>query len=384
MSCFGGGGGAPEEDPTVTRQRKQHSQEIDQEIQRFKREFESTHRLLLLGAGESGKSTVVKQMVILHVQGGFTKDQIKEKITQIRTNVKDIILAVVQAMRVIDPSLELEDDANEVHRQYIEGEATATDFNFPPVFFEHVEALWKDPGVIQCYHRSNEYQLIDCARYFMTPEKLREIAKPDFKPSEQDILQCRVRTTGILEQKFAAERVKFHLFDVGGQRGERRKWVQCFNEVTAVIFVAACSSYNLVLMEDSTQNRLRESLELFEKIWNNRWLKEVSVILFLNKQDILKEKINEGKFKLESYFPEFKGYQPPSNAKKDDDDNTETLRAKYFIRDMFLRVTMQAQVDHKYVYPYFTTAIDTQNIKRVFSSCKDIIQRLHLKQYDLL
>ena len=49
MSCFGGGGGAPEEDPTVTRQRKQHSQEIDQEIHRFKKEFESTHRLLLLG-----------------------------------------------------------------------------------------------------------------------------------------------------------------------------------------------------------------------------------------------------------------------------------------------------------------------------------------------
>ena len=41
--------------------------------------------------------------------------------------------AVVQAMRVIDPPLELEDDANEVHRQYIEGEATATDFDYPPV-----------------------------------------------------------------------------------------------------------------------------------------------------------------------------------------------------------------------------------------------------------
>ena len=32
------------------------------------------------------------------------------------------------------------------------------------VFFEHVEALWKDPGVMKCYERSNEYQLIDCAR----------------------------------------------------------------------------------------------------------------------------------------------------------------------------------------------------------------------------
>lgn len=49
MSCFGGGGGAPEEDPTESRRQKQHSQEIDQDLQRYKREFESTHRLLLLG-----------------------------------------------------------------------------------------------------------------------------------------------------------------------------------------------------------------------------------------------------------------------------------------------------------------------------------------------
>ena len=55
MSCFGGGGGAPQEDPTVVRQRKQHSQEIDQDLQRYKREFESTHRLLLLGEETSNE-----------------------------------------------------------------------------------------------------------------------------------------------------------------------------------------------------------------------------------------------------------------------------------------------------------------------------------------
>jgi guanine nucleotide-binding protein G(i) subunit alpha len=54
------------------------------------------------------------------------------------------------------------------------------------------------------------------------------------------------------------------MFDVGGQRDERRKWIQCFNDVTA------CSSYNMVLREDPTQNRLRESLDLFKSIWNNR------------------------------------------------------------------------------------------------------------------
>ena len=61
------------------------------------------------------------------------------------------------------------------------------------------------------------------------------------------------------------------MFDVGGQRDERRKWIQCFNDVTAIIFVTACSGFNLVLREDASQNRLRESLELFRSIWNNRY-----------------------------------------------------------------------------------------------------------------
>ena len=60
------------------------------------------------------------------------------------------------------------------------------------------------------------------------------------------------------------------------------------------------------------QNRLRESLDLFEQIWNNRWLRTVSIILFLNKQDILKEKIDAGK-RVENYFPEFNSYRPPDN-----------------------------------------------------------------------
>ena len=61
------------------------------------------------------------------------------------------------------------------------------------------------------------------------------------------------------------------MFDVGGQREERRKWIQCFNDVTAIIFVTACDSFNMMLFEDEGENRLRESLELFKNIWNNRY-----------------------------------------------------------------------------------------------------------------
>lgn len=133
--------------------------------------------------------------------------------------------------------------------------------------------------------------------------------------------------------------VCYSMFDVGGQRDERRKWIQCFNDVTAIIFVTACSSYNMVLREDPTQNRLRESLELFKSIWNNRWLRTISVILFLNKQDLLAEKILAGKSKLEEYFSEFTRYQTPLDAvatSSDPSDAPEVIRAKYFIRDEFL------------------------------------------------
>ena len=299
--------------------------------------YRATHRLLLLGAGESGKSTLVKQMKILHVEEPFSPDEIAEKKADIRQNVRDAILTLAQAMGSIDPPLAPESsEASESHN-YVLKECTRADFDYPGEFWEHARVLWTDPNVQRCFERSNEFQLIDSAKYFL--DKVDEIKKPEYNPSEQDILRCRVLTSGIFETKFRhdlisskcffgcksyrwvmvsktcwcsllpyfkcnnssrwlllnhviflifrlikslgryksscvrVDRVKFHMFDVGGQRDERRKWIQCFNDVTAIIFVASSSSYNMVLREDPSQNRLRESLELFRSIWNNRWLR---------------------------------------------------------------------------------------------------------------
>ncbi|RXM30910.1 Guanine nucleotide-binding protein G(olf) subunit alpha [Acipenser ruthenus] len=179
-------------------------------------------------------------------------------------------------------------------------------------FFEHAAMLWDDEGVKACYERSNEYQLIDCAQYFL--EKIDSVRQNDYTPTDQDLLRCRVLTSGIFETRFQVDKVNFHMFDVGGQRDERRKWIQCFNDVTAIIFVVACSSYNMVIREDNNTNRLRESLDLFRSIWNNRWLRTISVILFLNKQDMLAEKVLAGKSKIEDYFPEYTRYTVPDDV----------------------------------------------------------------------
>ena len=285
-------------------------------------------------------------------------------------------------MDKIDPPVRLDNPVNESSKQYLINETTSIDFDFPQVFYDHVVKCWQDRGVQTCFERSNEYQLIDCAKYFL--DKIAIIRQNDYNPSEQDILRCRVMTTGIFETKFEVDKVRFHMFDVGGQRDERRKWIQCFNDVTAIIFVCASSSYNLVLWEDATQNRLKESLALFKNIWNNRWLKNISVILFLNKQDMLAEKIKTGRHHLETFFPDFANYHLPVDAVYDTADDPKVVKAKYFIRGEFLKISTSGVNTQHHCYPHFTCAVDTENIRRVFNDCRDIIQRIHLAQYELL
>lgn len=60
-------------------------------------------------------------------------------------------------------------------------------------------------------------------------ERIDSVSLVDYTPTDQDLLRCRVLTSGIFETRFQVDKVNFHMFDVGGQRDERRKWIQCFN-----------------------------------------------------------------------------------------------------------------------------------------------------------
>ncbi|GAV09411.1 hypothetical protein RvY_18958 [Ramazzottius varieornatus] len=379
MGCFSTS--RTQTDPEDDRLQKEQNKKIEQQLQKDKQVYRATHRLLLLGAGESGKSTIVKQMRILHV-AGFDEEEKKQKIAEIKKNIKDSIVIITGAMKTLEPPITLERPQNQEAVDFMQSIADVEPYNYPPEFWDRTEALWVDGGVQKSFERSNEYQLIDAAKYFL--DKVAEVRRPDYSPSQQDILRARVQTSGIFETKFSVDKVNFHMFDVGGQRDERRKWIQCFNDVTAIIYVTSSSSYDMVLMEDTSQNRLKESLDLFKSIWNNRWLRTISVILFLNKMDQLEEKITAGRSKLEVYFPDFARYTTPPDAKTDPSDNPEVVRAKYFIRDEFLRISTSNGDGKHFCYPHFTCAVDTENIRRVFNDCRDIIQRMHLRQYELL
>eukprot|EP01102_Stenamoeba_stenopodia_P013014 TRINITY_DN415_c0_g6_i1.p1 TRINITY_DN415_c0_g6~~TRINITY_DN415_c0_g6_i1.p1 ORF type:complete len:351 (+),score=84.43 TRINITY_DN415_c0_g6_i1:293-1345(+) len=310
---------------------------------------ENEIKLLLLGAGESGKSTIAKQMKIIHLNG-FTNEERAQFKSIIYNNVIGSMRALVTAAK--DLNIELDPKSKKhaenvcIGEEYFTGDLTAE-------LAADIKVLWADAGIREAFARSAEFQLNDCAAYYF--DNIERIAKPDYLPSEQDLLRSRAKTTGIVEICFTVQNTNFRVVDVGGQRSERKKWMHCFQDVTAVIFCVALSEYDLKLYEDDTTNRMHESVKLFREICNNKWFVDTAMILFLNKKDIFEEKIK--KVDLKVCFPEYTGGCNFENATT-------------YIRNQFV---VQNQNPSKSVYPHITCATDTSNIQHVFNVIRDVL-----------
>ncbi|KAF7333942.1 Heterotrimeric G-protein alpha subunit [Mycena sanguinolenta] len=104
------------------------------------------------------------------------------------------------------------------------------------------------------------------------------------------------------------------VMDVGLLRSERKKWIHCFESVTSIIFCTALTDYDQALLEERGENRMRESLYLFESIINSRWFLRTSIILFFTEVDVFEAKIR--KIPLARYFPEYTGGSDVNKAAK--------------------------------------------------------------------
>merc|ERR1711939_922458 len=319
-------------------------------------------KMLLLGAGESGKSTILKQMKLIH-EGGYSRDE--------RESFKEIIFSnTVQSMRVILEAMEslelpLDDQRAEYHVQtifmqppQIEGDSLPTEVGAA------IKALWQDVGVQECFRRSREYQLNDSARYYF--DSIDRIAAHDYLPNDQDVLRSRVKTTGITETTFIIQDLTYRMFDVGGQRSERKKWIHCFENVTTILFLVAISEYDQLLFEDETVNRMQEALTLFDSICNSRWFIKTSIILFLNKIDRFKEKLPVSPMK--NYFPDYEGGQDYGAACD-------------YILNRFVSLN---QHPTKQIYTLFTCATDPMQIRFVMAAVNDIIIQENLRMCGLI
>jgi len=333
------------------------TKELERALQQDQAVDKSWNKLLLLGAGESGKSTLFKQMITIYGKG-FSDEERATYVSIIFNN----IITSMKTLCKYSQTYGKVSPAEEKHRDWVENELKGDETITPPVAAVFA-ALWRDPGIKKTYDSRSHYQLTDSADYFFG--RLGDVCQDNYLPTQQDVLRSRVRTTGIVENEFEIDSNKFKMFDVGGQRNERKKWIHCFEKVTAVLFVAALSEYDQVLYEDENTNRMTEALNLFEDICNSKWFSETSMILFLNKRDLFAKKIE--KVPLTVWDPSYTGEQNYEQA-------TDYLKKQFEDRN---------QQKSKVIYSHITCATDTDNISMVFNSVKDIIIRSSLKQAGL-
>ncbi|KAF7296914.1 Heterotrimeric G-protein alpha subunit [Mycena indigotica] len=424
------------------RTERARSEAIDRTIHEDSKRFKKECKILLLGSGESGKSTIVKQMKIIHQKGYDAQERDVyrptiyknvldsaatlarvvrrvgvERIAMEGDEVRRLVGELLSAFPTVTPldgsGLPMGGDGEtDIDISTTSGSLTETlgtlddsgvEIGLDPVPFTRdgrylagmplgripttespfaAEVLAQTHAVLTpaladaIWHISRlpvvekmvddnpgDFYLMDSAGYFFN--SIHRIAAPTYVPNEEDILRARAKTTAITETRFFMGDLSIHMFDVGGQRSERKKWIHCFESVTSIIFCTALSEYGQVLEEERRVNRMRESLYLFESIINSRWFLRTSVILFLNKIDVFKRKLP--KIPLGRYFPEYAGGNDLKKA------------AKYILWKF-----MQENRAKLTVYPHVTQATNTKNIRLVFAAVKETILQNALKDSGIL
>ena len=206
-------------------------------------------------------------MKIIH-QNGYSQEELMMFRLTVIKNLVDSAQAVVLALRKfkIEPEMPENRESADAILQYRVDADPGTSLD--PAMARRVDSLWHDPVMATIIERSSEFYLMDSASYFF--DHALRIGQADYIPNEDDVLRARSKTTGISETRFNMGQLSIHLFDVGGQRSERKKWIHCFEAVTSIIFCVALSEYDQVLLEESGQNRMAESLVLFESVVNSR------------------------------------------------------------------------------------------------------------------
>jgi len=386
--------------------------QVRRELDAAKETHKRRHKLLFLGSGGSGKSTFFKQLRCIHGRGFSDKDRrvYKEHISaqiveQINRSVECIPYHNERLPEDCEP-LRLTPEG-EISAKYLESIGQEVLVNEEVA--AHIETLWREDAIRQIYKNRAIYHIDDSSAYFFDHIlRIGELAS--YTPTNEDILYVRYRTTGVIEWSFSitgesGKVQEFDIFDVGGQQSERRKWIHCFEKVTAVIFVASLSCYDELMFEDDTINCMVDSLELFREICNLQWFVDTPIILFLNKNDLFLEKIHI--IPLSVCFDKFEAEPPRGGGLEDsvsggtatgnehesvrllleEQRNQYMQKARQYIQEQFMEYAhgdSRGTEEERQIYVHVTVATDDDNVRKVFRDIQQIVVSHGLRINNLL
>jgi len=336
--------------------------EVEKQLKEAKAKMSSQVKVLLLGSGDSGKSTILKQMRLIH-RVPFSPQE-KESFRQLTfDNITRGLKYLLEAMD------DMELKVTEENMQYLEMVENAQDLRdgepFPKEYYVPLKSLWTDPNVQKAWSRGNEAALPENLMYFYS--SLDRLFDPTYQPTEQDIIHCRARTIGITETTFTLRDHEMQMVDVGGQKSERRKWIHCFQDVTSILFLVSLSGYDQCLVEDKDANQMQDAMTIWDSICHSQWFKKTSIILFLNKNDIFHRKIPVSNIK--TFFPDYEGEPGDVRAGRD-----------YFKRRFAKLAQKAGRSKEREIYIHITTATDTAMLRVVMAAVEDSVVSRNIRE----
>ncbi|KAL4247490.1 P-loop containing nucleoside triphosphate hydrolase [Abortiporus biennis] len=237
---------------------------------------------------------------------------------------------------------------------------------------EDMIRLWKDPTIRQVL-RNQELRLEDQPGFFL--DCLDRITQPKYMPTNDDILRARLKTLGVTEYKFTIKEEnrlglggitrEWKIYDVGGQRSLVTAWAPYFDDVNVILFLAPISAFDQVLAEDPSVNRLEDSVILWKSIVSNQLLFKTNIVLFLNKIDIMKAKLQSG-IRFAEHIISY-GDRP------NDYENTSS-----YLKRKFQQIFKEHSPKERPFYCHFTNVSDPKATSLILTDVQDTIIRRNL------
>ncbi|KAF8214278.1 guanine nucleotide-binding protein alpha-2 subunit [Mycena galopus ATCC 62051] len=374
------------------RDRQLHRQ-AEKSLNDAKTKMATQVKVLLLGSGDSGKSTILKQMRLIHKKP-FSPQEVEsfrqlvfENLTRgmeyLIDALPDMMLELPVVYTDVDPEtgyvrgwgpgeggaakrVKEGNSRGEGENTGVRAEGIAADVelvvhaedlrdgeSFPMRYYGPLSRLWGEEVIRTAWNRGNEAAVPENLHYFFSD--LDRLFDPGYVPTDQDIVRARARTIGITETTFQLREHEMLMVDVGGQKSERRKWIHCFQDVTAILFLVSLSGYDQCLAEDRDANQIQDAMTIWDSICHSQWFKQTSIILFLNKNDLFEAKI--GSSDIKSFFPDFDG-EPGSAAS-----------GREYFKKRFGRLSQKAgRAKERDIYIHITTATDTELLRVIMAA----------------
>ncbi|KIO26285.1 hypothetical protein M407DRAFT_15085 [Tulasnella calospora MUT 4182] len=248
------------------------------------------------------------------------------------------------------------------------------DKNDPGRFFhmcgQELIGLWKDPWVRSRLAKFR-VRLEEGSGFFLND--LDRITAPRYMPTDDDILRARIKTIGVSEHIFPVDKsgVEWRLYDVGGARTQRHAWIPYFDNVDCIIFLAPLSPFDQALPEDRKVNCLEDSLIIWKELCTNKLLENVPLVLFLNKSDLLRKKLEDG-VQVSRFVVSF-------GNRTNDYETAE----KYF-RSKFEAIRRQYSNNDRPVFTHITSCINQVTTSDIINHVQDLLMRENLKNSSLM